>query len=192
MRAGLVLVSMACAMLVCPPGAFAQDSTAASTSPAAANFDISAYRLGRNDKVKVTVYNEPTLSGDFSVNADGALAFPLIGNVPAEGKSPVELKQALEKALADGFVRQPSVSVEVLTFRPFYIYGEVNTPGQYPYSPGLTVLNAVALAKGFTYRANQKRIFLKRAAASTSTEVRVNSDTTVEPGDTVRVAERFF
>jgi protein involved in polysaccharide export with SLBB domain len=189
MRAGIVLVSLACAMLVSPGGAFAQ---AADPASAAAAFDVSAYRLGRNDRVKVTVYNEPTLSGEFSVNADGSLAFPLIGDVPAEGKSPIELKEALEKALSNGFVRQPSISVEVLTFRPFYIYGEVNNPGQYAYSPGLTVLNAVALARGFTYRANQKRIFLKRAAASTSTEVKVNSDTTVLPGDTVRVAERYF
>jgi polysaccharide export outer membrane protein len=190
MRAGSVLVLMACAMLVVPQGALAQ--SAAPAPGAAANFDVSTYRLGPNDKVKVTVYNEPTLSGEFAVNADGGLAIPLVGNIPVSGKSPIELQAALERALADGYVREPKVSIEVLTFRPFYIYGEVNTPGQYPYSPGLTVLNAVALAKGFTYRANQKRIFLKRAAESTTTEVKVSPDTMVLPGDTVRVSERYF
>jgi len=189
MRSGLALIIAACAMLFSPLGAAAQTEA---VRPVAGAFDVSTYHLGPNDKVRVTVYNEPTLSGDFSVNADGALAVPLVGNVKAEGKSPVELQQALAVALADGYVREPRVSVEVLTFRPFYIYGEVNTPGQYAYSPGLTVLNAVALAKGFTYRANQKRIFLKRAEQSTTTEVRVSPDTMVLPGDTVRVAERFF
>lgn len=165
---------------------------AAAQTPSAgtSEFDVSTYRLAPNDRVKVTVYNEPTLSGDFAVNADGALAFPLVGNVPARGKSPIELQQAIEVALANGYVREPRVSVEVLTFRPFYIYGEVNGPGQYPYSPGLTVLNAVALAKGFTYRANKGRIFLKRAGEGD--EVRVDNDTMLLPGDTVRIPERFF
>lgn len=180
----LVLVLMAAFAVSHAPLAEAQPGPTA-----ARDFDVSTYRLAPNDRLKVTVYNEPTLSGDFSVNADGALAFPLVGNVPAVGKSPIELREAIEKALADGYVREPRVSVEVLTFRPFYIYGEVNSPGQYPYSPGLTVLNAVALAKGFTYRANKGRIYLKREGAG---EQRVDADTDLLPGDTVRIPERFF
>jgi polysaccharide export outer membrane protein len=155
-------------------------------------FSISDYRLGVQDKVKVTVYNEPTLSGEFLVNSDGALAYPLIGNVPAVNMNAKELGDAIRVRLADGFVRDPSVAVEILTFRPLYIYGEVSSPGQYPYTAGLTVLNAVALAKGFTYRANEKRIYLKRAGQLDKDEVRVGPDAPVAPGDTIRVDERFF
>lgn len=182
----LALILAALFMVFRAPLAEAQ-----SLSTGAPEFDVSTYRLAPNDRVKVTVYNEPTLSGDFAVNADGALAFPLVGNVPARGMSPIELQSAIEQALANGYVREPRVSVEVLTFRPFYIYGEVNAPGQYAYSPGLTVLNAVALAKGFTYRANKGRIFLKRSSEGTG-EVRVGNDTMLLPGDTIRIPERFF
>lgn len=172
--------------------AVAMPASAQPSMPAPpAGSDGSTYRLGANDRVKVTVYNEPTLSGDFSVNADGGLAFPLIGNLRAQGATPIELATVIEQALANGYIREPKVSVEVLTFRPFYIYGEVNSPGQYAYSPGLNVLNAVALAKGFTYRANQKGIFLKRAADG-GREVRIGADTMLLPGDTVRISERFF
>lgn len=156
------------------------------------SFDVSDYRLAIQDRVKVTVYNEPTLSGEFLVNADGAVAYPLIGNVPAQNRTASELKAAIRQRLADGYVRDPSVAVEILSFRPLYIYGEVNAPGQYPYTSGLNVLNAVALAKGFTYRADQKRIFMKHANEPAKAESRVAPDAPVAPGDTIRVAERFF
>ncbi|CAN7294300.1 polysaccharide export protein [Phenylobacterium sp. LjRoot225] len=162
------------------------------TSSPPETFDVSDYRLAIQDRVKVTVYNEPTLSGEFLVNADGALAYPLIGNVPAQNKTATELQAAIKLRLADGFVRDPSVAVEILSFRPLYIYGEVNAPGQYNYTSGLTVLNAVALAKGFTYRADQRRIFIKRSDGSGKAEARVLPDAPVAPGDTIRVAERFF
>jgi polysaccharide export outer membrane protein len=162
------------------------------TSNPTQSFDVSDYRLAIQDRVKVTVYNEPTLSGEFLVNADGSLAYPLIGSVPAQNKTATELQAAIKLRLADGFVRDPSVAVEILSFRPLYIYGEVNAPGQYPYTSGLTVLNAVALAKGFTYRADQKRIFMKHADSSGKSETRVLPDSPVAPGDTIRVAERYF
>lgn len=182
-------------LLVVVSTVFGGFSLAAAQSPTPATSvaaDPNNYPLGVSDKVKVTVFNEPTLSGTFAINADGAIAFPLIGNTPAVGKSPEQLRQILEQRLGDGYLREPRVTVEVLTFRPFYIYGEVNNPGEYPYTTGLTVLNAVALAKGFTYRADKRKILLKRAGQSSSTEVRVGEDTEVFPGDTIRIAERYF
>lgn len=166
-------------------------SSPAPSSPAP-TFNASDYRLAIQDRVKVTVYNEPTLSGEFMVNADGALAYPLIGNVPAQNSTATELQAVIRQKLADGFVRDPSVAVEILSFRPLYIYGEVNSPGQYAYNSGLTVLNAVALAKGFTYRADQRRIYIKHASDGAKAEARTTPDAPVLPGDTIRVAERYF
>ena len=92
----------------------------------------------------------------------------------------------------EGYVKDPRVSVEVMTYRPFYILGEVQKPGEYPYSNGLTVLNAVATAGGFTYRANTKKVFIKRAESSTEEKYPLNSQTPVAPGDTIRIGERLF
>ena len=162
---------------------------AQAAAPAASS--AAEYKLGSADKIKITVFNEPTLSGEFLVNSDGSVAVPLIGNVPAVGHSAVDLQKAIEQKFADGYLREPRVVVEVLTYRPFYIYGEVTKPGEYPYSAGLSVLKAVALAQGFTYRADQRKIFLKRSS-SVEKEVRVTADELIQPGDTIRIAERFF
>jgi len=151
-----------------------------------------AYKLGVADKIKITVFNEPTLSGEFLVNADGSIAVPLIGNVAAVGESAIQLQQAIEQKFADGYLREPHVVVEVLTYRPFYIFGEVTKPGEYPYSAGLSVLKAVALAQGYTYRADRKKVFLKRAGDPSEREIRVGDDIPIQPGDTIRIAERYF
>jgi polysaccharide export outer membrane protein len=150
------------------------------------------YQLAVQDRVKVTVYNEPTLSGEFMVNADGALAYPLIGAIPAEHLTAKDLERTLAAKLADGFLRNPKVAVEVISFQPIYVYGEVNGPGQYSYQAGMNVISAVALAHGFTYRANKRGIYLKHASQSVASSVRVSPDTPVAPGDTIRVSERFF
>lgn len=162
------------------------------SAAAAAQGAPEAYRLGVADKLKVTVFNEPTLSGEFLVNADGTIALPLIGNVTAAGRSATEVQKALEQQFADGYLREPKVAVEVLTYRPFYIYGEVVRPGEYPYAAGLSVLKAVALAQGFTYRADRRRVFLKRAEDGQEAEIRLSADQPIAPGDTIRVAERYF
>ena len=120
------------------------------------------------------------------------MAIPLVGQIPAKGLTTVELGHAVEAALRDGFLKNPDVSVEVLDYRPFYILGEVNKPGEYPYTNGLTVLNAVATANGFTYRANTHHVFIKRATDPTEHDVELNASTIVLPGDTIRVKERYF
>ncbi|HEY2661138.1 MAG TPA: polysaccharide biosynthesis/export family protein [Caulobacteraceae bacterium] len=166
------------------------DPAPMATSPAAAA--TGDYRLGVADKVRILIYNEPNLSGEFTVNANGTLAFPLIGEVRASGRTSTEINAEIVKRLSDGYLRDPQVSIDVLTFRPFYILGEVNKPGEYPYETGLTVGKAVATANGYTYRADKKRVFLKRIGEDKETAYPMSADTLVEPGDTIRIGERFF
>lgn len=166
-----------------------ETSTPASTVPAAPNGD---YRLGTADKVRIIVFNEPTLSGEFTVSDNGALSLPLIGDINAQGRSPREVVIDIQAKLADGYLREPRVSMDVLTYRPFYILGEVTKPGEYSYSTGLTAMNAVAQAQGFTYRANKKKIFLKRSGESTEQEIRLTPSLEIRPGDTLRIGERYF
>jgi polysaccharide export outer membrane protein len=151
-----------------------------------------AYTLGPGDKVRIIVYGETELSGEFFVSGNGIISFPLIGDVQAGGRTIGEVQNELTKRLGNGYLVSPRVSLEVLTYRPFFILGEVNKPGEYPYSSGLTVLAAVATAQGFTYRANTHKIFIKHAKEPSEHEYKITSDLPVLPGDTVRVVERFF
>ncbi len=163
----------------------------APTTPSAVAV-TSDYRLGVADKVRILIYNEPNLSGEFAVNANGTISFPLIGEVQAGGRTATQISAEIVKRLSDGYLRDPQVSIDVLTFRPFYILGEVNKPGEYPYETGLTVGKAVATANGYTYRADKKRVFLKRIGEDKETAYPMSADTLVEPGDTIRIGERFF
>ncbi|MET1755176.1 polysaccharide biosynthesis/export family protein [Novosphingobium sp. RD2P27] len=154
--------------------------------------DEGEYRLGVGDQVKLTVFNEPTLSGEFSVAANGSMSIPLVGDIPAMNMTTDEIGKAVQTKLADGYLREPRVSVEVVKFRPFFILGEVKAPGQYPYANGLTVLNAVATAEGFTPRAQRKVAYIRRAGSSVEEAYSLTPDLRVYPGDTVRVGERYF
>ena len=153
---------------------------------------VPEYHLGAGDKVRVIVYGEESLSGEFFVSGGGTISFPLIGEVPAAGQNVTSLQEAIAARLRDGYLKEPRVSVEVLTYRPFYILGEVNRPGEYPYTNNLTVMNAVATAQGFTYRADTKRVFVKRAVDASEQAYPLTSTTPVAPGDTIRIGERFF
>ncbi len=168
-----------------------------SSTPAAHAADVNAigdyqYRLGSGDKVQITTFGEPTLSGAFDVNGSGMVDIPLVGQVKAAGLTTVEFGHSVESALRDGFLKDPKVSIEVMNYRPFYILGEVSKPGEYPYTNGLTVMNAVATANGFTYRADTHRVFIKRANDPIEHQVELTTLTTVEPGDTIRIKERYF
>ena len=168
--------------------AAAQDQAAASPSsdPSSGN-----YLLGVADKVRIIVYNEPSLSGEFIVEDNGSLSLPLIGEVVAKGRSQKVVTEDIQARLADGYLKEPRVSLDVLTYRPFYILGEVAKPGEYPYSSNLTVMNAIARAEGFTYRANKGKVFLKRAGEKEEKAVKLTPDLEVMPGDTVRIGERY-
>ena len=150
------------------------------------------YTLGSGDKVRVTVYEEKELSGEFEVTGEGDISMPLIGSVYALNKSARQLERDIEEVLKEGYLKSPRVSIEVMNYRPFYILGEVQEPGSYPYVNGMTVFNAVALGGGFTYRANKERITIIRASGANQEPQTINPDDVVLPGDVVRVEERFF
>lgn len=177
-------------LAACAPASVIDSATLAKVAPAPSA--SAEYHLGAGDKVRVIVFNEPTLTNEFQIGSDGNLAFPLIGSVDAKDKTPGEVQAALEKRLGDGYLNNPKVSIEVLSFRPFYILGEVNKPGQYPYAAGLTVLSGVATASGFTYRADKRVVYIRRDGASKEIPVRITPDLMISPGDTVRIGERYF
>jgi polysaccharide biosynthesis/export protein len=149
------------------------------------------YRLGPQDQLRITVFNEPGLTGQFVVGSNGAVAYPLVGDVRAAGLTVTEFTEALRTALSE-YVRAPNVSVEMANYRPFFILGEVQRPGTYPYSVNLTVMNAVATAGGFTYRANRSRVFIRHASENEERSYPLTVTTPVMPGDTVRIGERLF
>ena len=154
--------------------------------------DEAAYSLGPGDKLRVITFGETDLTGEFVVNESGRVSLPLIGSIQASGLTLNQFSSSVEKALANGYIRQPHVSVEVLNYRPFYILGEVSKPGEYPFISGLTVTNAVATAGGFTYRANVHRLFLRGQRDTREHPVPLTGTTLVHPGDTIRIPERLF
>ncbi|MCB1528857.1 MAG: polysaccharide export protein [Hyphomicrobiaceae bacterium] len=149
------------------------------------------YRLGMGDKLKITVFGEENLSGEFEVNAFGRVSVPLIGEVPAAGRPIVEFRNDVSARLANGYLRNPRVNVDVLNYRPIYVQGEVKSGGEFAYKSGLRLRDAIALAGGYTYRADQSYVDILREGkgelrASTSSRL------TLLPGDNIRVPERFF
>jgi protein involved in polysaccharide export with SLBB domain len=191
MRRPSMLAAMLAAGLAILFGAVAAPVFAAE-EPGASRV-IPEYHLGANDKIRVITFGEESLTGEFFIGGSGKVSMPLIGELQAAGLSASEFQREVEAALKAGqILRDPHVSVEVLTYRPFYILGEVNKPGEYPYSNGLTVDKAVATANGYTYRANTKRVFIKRADGDQEQEFPLTSTMPVAPGDTIRITERFF
>jgi polysaccharide export outer membrane protein len=172
------------------------DPTATSTIPDTAQAlaaNGGEYRLGTGDKVRVVVFNEPALSGEFQVDDSGAMSMPLAGQQKAAGLTPRELeKQLTTKLKGGGYVRDPKVSVEVSNYRPFYVIGEVEKPGEFQYRNGLTILAAAAISGGFTYRASHTKVLIKRANEDIEREFPIGPQTKVLPGDVIRVPERFF
>jgi protein involved in polysaccharide export with SLBB domain len=159
---------------------------------AVADDEPTAYRLGSGDRVKVTVYGHEDLSGEFDIDSQGIISLPLIQDVAGSGLTVEELELAITEKLQPDYLKHPKVSVDVLSYRPFYIIGEVKAPGSYPYVSGMTVLNAVALAGGYTYRARTKAMLITRPASDGQELVEAQPDTTVLPGDVIEVPERFF
>jgi protein involved in polysaccharide export with SLBB domain len=152
------------------------------------------YTLSAGDKLRVIVFGEETLTGEYVITSGGNLSFPLIGNLAASNKTVEELQTAVATALNDGYVNNARVSIQVISFRPFYILGEVNRPGEYPVSTGLTLQQAVASAGGYTYRANTKRAYVKRANETEERllDLREPKPIIVRAGDTIRIKERHF
>jgi protein involved in polysaccharide export with SLBB domain len=150
------------------------------------------YKLGSGDKIRVNVYGEPDLSRDIEVDGSGSVSLPLIGEVRASGLSLREFEDVVEKTLKAGYLVDPKVSVEVLNYRPFYILGEVKNPGKYDYISGITVLNAVAMAGGYTYRARGGVAEILRVGNTESITTDTPDTTLVMPGDVIKIPERYF
>ncbi len=177
-------------LLVLPMAGCASDI--AGTPQGAAAPAPYVYKLGPDDRVRVTVYNEPNLSGEFSVNSEGQISFPLVGMIKAQGLTVGEFSDALTKQLDAHYFKDPHVVVDMVSTRPVYVLGEVNKAGQYPYQSGMTVLGAVATAGGFTYRANQKIVMVRHGGAAAEQREPLTADLIVQPGDTIRIRERHF
>jgi polysaccharide export outer membrane protein len=151
-----------------------------------------AYRLDAGDKLRVVVYGQEGLTNTYAIDAGGAITMPLIGAVPARGRTPAGLAAEISGKLRNGYIRDPSVAVEIETYRPFFILGEVAAPGQYPYVPNMSVESAVAIAGGFSPRAQRDRVTLTHTDNAGPGRAVVPLGTPLSPGDTVVVGERWF
>lgn len=176
---GRVLLLLAAAALLLP-------------AQAAGPAEATEYRLGSGDKLRVTVFGQEDLSGEFLVNGAGEVSLPLVGNLRLGGLTVREAERRVVDALKPDYLVNPRVSIQVLNFRPFYIIGEVKEPGSYPYVGGMTVTEAVALAGGYTYRAKKKEVIIIRGNDPKRTEQPATDTTPVLPGDVIKVPERFF
>src|SRR5713226_2064500 len=174
-----------------PRRAYTPAPVAYAAAPMPAAHDA-AYRLDAGDKLRVVVYGQEGLTNTYAIDAGGSITMPLIGSVPARGRTPASLAAEITGKLRNGYIRDPSVAVEVESYRPFFILGEVAAPGQYPYVPNMTVESAVAIAGGFSPRAKRDAVTLTHTDASGSSRIVVPLGTAVSPGDTVLVGERWF
>ena len=164
---------------------------AAAPMPVPVAYDA-AYHLDAGDRLRVVVYGQEGLTNTYAIDAGGSITMPLIGAVPARGRTPARLAADITAKLRNGFIREPSVAVEIEAYRPFFILGEVAAPGQYPYVPNMSVESAVAIAGGFSPRARRDRVTITHTDASGSMRTVVPLGTAISPGDTVLVGERWF
>ncbi len=163
-----------------------------SAQPDAFSGPVERYLLDTGDRLRVFVYGQPNLSRAYTVDHDGRITVPLIGNVDARGRTTHQLERLITRRLGSEFVRDPHVTVDILQNRPFFILGEVRNAGQYPYVSGMSVLTAVAIAGGFSERANTRSFRITRRVDGMIDVIEAPSDYIIEPGDTVEVHERFF
>ncbi|WP_156439641.1 polysaccharide biosynthesis/export family protein [Bradyrhizobium valentinum] len=164
---------------------------AAYVEPAPMRYD-SAYHLDAGDKLRVVIYGQEGLTNTYAIDAGGSITMPLIGSVPARGRTTAGLAAEISAKLRRGFIREPSVAVEIEAYRPFFILGEVAAPGQYPYVPNMTAETAVAIAGGFSPRARRDRVTVTHNGSSGTSRFVVPPGNPISPGDTVLVSERWF
>ena len=174
-----------------PAVIYAAPQVVAVAGPAPPAYD-SAYHLDAGDKLRVVIYGQEGLTNTYAIDASGMITMPLIGRVLARGRTPAGLAGEIVAKLRNGYIREPSVAVEVETYRPFFILGEVAAPGQYPYVPNMTVESAVAIAGGFSPRARRDTVTVTHTDAAGALRMVVPLGTPIGPGDTVQVGERWF
>jgi polysaccharide export outer membrane protein len=173
-------------------GASAQAQEETPAAPQSATSFADSYTLGSGDRLRIAVFGEADLSGEYVVDGSGFVSLPLIGQIEALGDTVREFEAEIAMKFADGYLRNPRISAEVVNYRPFYILGEVAAPGEYDYVDGMSVLNAIALAGGFTFRAQQRRVYVRRDGSDDEITLTADQMTRIYPGDIIRVGERFF
>lgn len=153
---------------------------------------LNNYVLDTGDEIKIIVYDEPDLTVELIINDDGFINFPLIGRISVTGKTTSQVQQLVHDRLSGDYLLNPSVQVDIVTYRSFYIHGEVNKPGAYPYQPGMTVDQSVALAGGFTERASKDKIYIKKAVNNEVIRKNVKLTSSISAGDTITIEQSFF
>jgi protein involved in polysaccharide export with SLBB domain len=179
-----------------PSTASVESAATTGTAPAStgrpAQSSSAQLRFAPGDKIRVTVFGEDKLSGEYQIDSAGTVSLPLAGTIEAAGLTKPELEQALTAKLKSEYLRNPKVTVQVVSFRPFYVLGEVQKPGEYAYRDGLNVLSAIAIGGGATYRASKSTVMIQRSGTTEMVEHPQATTVQVMPGDVVRVPERFF
>ena len=188
----LVLICLFGAMLLAGALPLALSAAPAAAPPAPQASADEGYKLGSGDKLRVIVFGENDLGGEYVLDGGGFVSLPLIGQIHASGDTIHQFEAEVTAKLKDGYLKDPRVSVEVINYRPFYIIGEIMKPGEYAYVNGMSVLNAVALAGGYTFRANERQVYIRRGGSGSEQSVNADQTTKIYPGDIIRVAERFF
>ncbi len=156
------------------------------------SYDTEEYKLGSGDQIRISVFNQQELSGEYTINGAGQIALPLIGDIYAKDLNVKQVEEAIANKLKPDYLLNPKVNVQVLNYRPFYILGEVKEPQSYPYVDGMTYRNAIAIAGGFTYRAKEDHVMVIRMKDPKKQEIKLDMDEKVMPGDIIHVEERFF
>lgn len=184
---------LACAALAAALGLGACSNTGPAPSflANAGNSPERAYRLGTGDKLKITVFGEENLSGPAEVSAQGTVALPLAGEIPARGQTLGQFRDTVTRKLANGFLKNPKVTIEIANYRPIYVHGEVKNGGEFQFKSGLNLRDAIAMAGGYTYRADQNVIYISRDGQPEAA-LSLSGNVTVLPGDNIRIPERFF
>jgi len=150
------------------------------------------YKLTSGDKIKISVFNQPDLSGEFQLDGEGQISMPLIGRVGAAGLTAAELEAVLVDRFKPDYLVNPRIFIQVGIYKPYYLMGEVNGKGAFPYVAGMTYLTAIANAGGYTYRAKQDYVWVIRADDPEQKEIKLSVEEKVQPGDIIRIAERLF
>jgi len=186
--AAVALIASTIAGCATDPIQVAQGSTA---ERALGSGDVATVAPG--DRVRLTVFGDQQMSGEYGVDDAGAISVPLAGPVAVAGKTPVDAAKAIASVLRTmGLYRDPRVTVEVMTLAPFYILGEVNRPGEFPYRPGMSLFAAVATAGGYTYRADKGTVYIRKSTETVERAYELKADIAIMPGDRIRIPERYF
>jgi polysaccharide export outer membrane protein len=165
---------------------------AANSGQAAASEQYPEIKLSPGDRLRITVFGEDKLSGDFDLDLNGNISLPLAGTVNLAGQTKQQAEATLARKLRGEYLRSPKVTVDVSSFRPFYVIGQVERPGEFPYKNRLNIISALAVAGGPTFRASKSKVYIQRGGVGTFEEVELSPTVPVFPGDVIRVPERYF